>query len=359
MELLRIIAMFMVVTLHCLGNGLLAGNQELSAYNLILVRVLDSFCLIANVLFFLLTGYYQIDKKVSIKKVLTLWGKTIFYALSILVICQFLHIKTYLYASIFPVLSGEYWFISAYIALYMLLPIVNIMLNKLTKHQFTYLIVALLLMCGIIEILFNPAGMFSRMTNVLTIYCIGAFIKKFVEVNNKGKYYLTKYFLLGIILVLLYFVIKVLCTIVTDSTILYVLLRIKDRFCEYYNLLVLIMAILMFMKFRTLVIKSKKISKVITFISPSVFSIYLIHQNINLRAMWLNFGMMNYSNSLLLLPYALLLITLVFLACLCIDLLRRGLYLLLKRIKFINKFIEYLNCGILNFDEKLNHYIGS
>ena len=71
--------------------------------------------------------------------------------------------------------------------------------------------------------------------------------------------------------------------------------------------------------------------------------------------MWLNFGMMNYSNSLLLLPYALLLITLVFLACLCIDLLRRGLYLLLKRIKFI----EYLNCGILNLDEKLNHYIGS
>ena len=47
-------------------------------YNLFFIRFLDTLSLTANAIFLIITGYYLIDKKFNLKKILVLWGRTIF-----------------------------------------------------------------------------------------------------------------------------------------------------------------------------------------------------------------------------------------------------------------------------------------
>ena len=121
MELLRIVAMFMVVTLHCIGHGDFLNDTSVSLENYILLRLLDSLSQIANALFLMTTGYYMINKKFNLKRILDLWGKTIFYSFIIWIVCVLLGRETQVLKSLFPVTIGNYWFISAYISLYFLI----------------------------------------------------------------------------------------------------------------------------------------------------------------------------------------------------------------------------------------------
>ena len=137
MELLRIVAMLMVITLHCVGRGLLLSNSVISNVNLLLIQFLDSFSLTANSLFILLTGYYYIGKKFNLRKILSLWGKTLFYCILIFTIYSILNLKTNFLNSFFPVFSGAYWFITSYIALYFIMPFLNIAINN-KQNEYAY-----------------------------------------------------------------------------------------------------------------------------------------------------------------------------------------------------------------------------
>ena len=135
-ELLRVIAMFMIVAIHAIGHSGLYLSHDLSVYNKVLIRFLDSLVTVGSSLFILISGYYMIGKKLNLKKILNLWGKTILYSVAIYIIFLLLDKKVYTFETIFPVLTEKYWFITAYITLYFLAPIINIGLNKLTKNQF-------------------------------------------------------------------------------------------------------------------------------------------------------------------------------------------------------------------------------
>ena len=232
------------------------------------------------------------------------------------------------------------------------------MLNKLNKSQFKYLLIFWLIILGIIRIIFNPAELFSgKILAVFMIYSIGAYIRKFVDIKPKQKYSI-KYIMLTIIFTLLYIILITIHGVITNETLYNLFYKIIVNFREFYNLIVVAMTIIIFMKFKTMKIKSKLLSKVILFISPSVFSIYLIHYNYNIRDdIWLNSGAMNFANSWLMIPYIILTIIAVFIICLTIDLIRRGIYALLKKIPLLNKGIDKLNSFINRLNLKINNSI--
>ena len=356
MELLRIVAMFMVITLHCVGRGLLLSNPAIDTTNLILIQFLDSFSLTANSIFILLTGYYSIDKKFNVKKILLLWGKTLLYCIIIFIIFKILNLKTNFLNSFFPVLTGQYWFITSYIALYFILPFINIALNKFNQRQCKYLIFFLILLFGIIRTIFNPADLFnSQYMHMILIYIIGAYMKKYVKIE-KNKQYFIKYVLMTIIFTIAITLLNILVRIVSESLDIWsIIYNILSYFRNFINIIVIYMAILIFMKFKTLKIKSNWFSKLVIFISSSIFSIYIIHDNVHLRdIIWQKFGMMNFANSWMMIPYILLVVLIIFTACLLIDLLRRGIYALLKKILVINKAVQKLNEKIYKVNTKIN-----
>lgn len=365
-ELLRIIAMIFVIAIHCIGHGFLLESNELNIYNQFAIQFISCCTTVANALFLIITGYYMIDKKFNLKKILCLWGKTLFYCILIFIVFSIMGKKTYAYDSFLPIFSGQYWFICAYIALYFFLPIINIVLNKLTKKQFKYLIITLLIMIGVIRIIFNPSGIFSgAMIPVFMIYAIGAYLRRFVEIKPKKQYFI-KYILLSIILFLIYILFEAIYSILdtkysifsTNQNLTSILLSIINNLKEYNSIIVVAMTVFLFMKLKTTTIKSEKISKLILFISPSVYSIYIIHENIHLRDfMWTQFGMMNYKDSIMMIPYMIFLILCVFIVCLAIDLIRRYLYIGIKKVPIIRKFIDKINGILEKFNIKINKYI--
>lgn len=355
MELLRIVAMFMVVTLHCIGHGDFLNDTSVSLENYILLRLLDSLSQIANALFLMTTGYYMINKKFNLKRILDLWGKTIFYSFIIWIVCVLLGRETQVLKSLFPVTIGNYWFISAYISLYFLIPIINILLNKLTKSQFKYGLIVLIIMFGIIRVVSNPSAIYSgAIMPVIIIYSIGAYIRKFVEVKHKNKY-IIKYILLTIIFALIYMILQIYQGITTNAIVYYRIYLILTGLREYNCIILIAMAICVFMKFVTIKIKSNFANQTISFIAPSMFSIYIIHENININDwLWKSLGIINYADSCLMVPYILLMVLVVFIACLLIDLLRRGVYSLLKKISFVNRLVSIINEKIDKLNMKIN-----
>lgn len=356
MELLRIVAMLMVITLHCVGRGLLLSNSVISNVNLLLIQFLDSFSLTANSLFILLTGYYYIGKKFNLRKILSLWGKTLFYCILIFTIYSILNLKTNFLNSFFPVFSGAYWFITSYIALYFIMPFLNIAINKFSQKQCKFLIIFLVILMGVIRIIFNPADLFnSTFMHIIVIYIIGAYIKKYVKIEPNKQYFI-KYVLVAIIFTVAITILNVLVHIVPKTLDVWIIIaNILSYFRNFINIILVYMAILLFMKFKTINIKSNKLSKLILYISPSVFSIYIIHDNVHLRDMiWQKFSFINLANSWLMIPYIILAILIVFTVCLAIDLIRRGIYTGLKKIKIINKGIQKINEQIDKLNTKIN-----
>ena len=66
MELLRILAMILVVTCHAIQHSGILENLHISNVNFIgigLIKIIASMC---NVCFILITGYYMIDAKFKI-----------------------------------------------------------------------------------------------------------------------------------------------------------------------------------------------------------------------------------------------------------------------------------------------------
>lgn len=356
MELLRIVAMLMVITLHCVGRGLLLSNSVISNVNLLLIQFLDSFSLTANSLFILLTGYYYIGKKFNLRKILSLWGKTLFYCILIFTIYSILNLKTNFLNSFFPVFSGAYWFITSYIALYFIMPFLNIAINKFSQKQCKFLIIFLVILMGVIRIIFNPADLFnSTFMHIIVIYIIGAYIKKYVKIEPNKQYFI-KYVLVAIIFTVAITILNVLVHIIPKTLDVWIIIaNILSYFRNFINIILVYMAILLFMKFKTINIKSNKLSKLILYISPSVFSIYIIHDNVHLRDMiWQKFSFINLANSWLMIPYIILAILIVFTVCLAIDLIRRGIYTGLKKIKIINKGIQKINEQIDKLNTKIN-----
>lgn len=357
MDLLRIVGMLMVITIHCLSYNLVY-NPQINIFNSLIIKFLDILVIPANAIFILLSAYYSIDKKFNLKRILNLWGKTIFYSLLIFLLFKIFGQKTNDFQSLFPVISGQYWFIDAYLIMSFLSPILNIIMNKLNKKQNTFLVIFGIVTLGVIRILVNPTGiLMGAMLPFIFLYIIGAYIKKYVEIRPK-ELYMTKYILIAVIITLLSIIIYSVAKRINNDVIIYLLTIIFNGIEEYNSLLGVLMSVYIFMRFRTITIKSKTFTKIISFIVPSIFSVYLIHENVNLKkVLWVNLGIMNFANSWLMIPYILLMIIIVFIACVVIDLIRRGIYYLLKKIPFVYKCINILNTRIEKINLKINNYL--
>ena len=136
---LRALAMMMVVVLHFLGKGNLLGDVTAGSMGSVGIAawVLEAFCIVAVNCYMLLSGYFlcQADFKLSrlFRLYLQLWmysaGVGLLAAVTGFVPAS--EVDTHYYLSLlFPVSMGHYWFMTAYIYLYILLPFIGKTLRK-------------------------------------------------------------------------------------------------------------------------------------------------------------------------------------------------------------------------------------
>lgn len=183
-EVLRIIAMFLIVLGHFIGfttqsfasDCLATDSQQNISYFL---------CKLMNFhvpLFVLITGYFGISFK--FKSFGALFIKCMIYALLIVgfwfIVLQKPFDRRVLTDSIrFFSLNDSWWFINCYLQLFLVSPLLNIFIKQLSEKSFTKVVLYLLVLnCvwgGLLRGTFNMTGF--NLNEFILLYMIGRYIK--------------------------------------------------------------------------------------------------------------------------------------------------------------------------------------
>lgn len=170
-ELLRILCMMCIIGHHIITN-VLSVNFHYPLYTFI-----DTLMHVAVVVFVLITGYFGIRFKLH--KLIPLEAQIIYYSVISCCVAFFIfdsiQVKQLL-LSAFPVTTHVYWFMSAYMELYLVSPIINRLLDVLSKRQFVYLLCVLgFSYCVLFDGDTFNAG--TNLTGFTFLYVLGRFIR--------------------------------------------------------------------------------------------------------------------------------------------------------------------------------------
>ncbi len=185
-ELLRIIAMFLIISFHYVyKSGYVFDKLN---YNALVVKIFYFFGELGVNLFLLITGYFMINGKFKIKKLIIIILEVNFYYLFSLLIANKLGVylittKKSMILSLFPIIFNKYWFITAYVLLYIFSPYINKLIKNLTKLEYQKLLLLSLLIYSIIPTVFgifynNTETLlyYSRFIWAIIVYMIGGYI---------------------------------------------------------------------------------------------------------------------------------------------------------------------------------------
>lgn len=139
LDLLKIIAMFMVTILHTLGHGGIVWNGSLTGINYDVAWLLEIMSFCAVNCYAMISGYVGINSQIKYYKLIYFWLQLVFSGLLIAFLCsifqpEWVNVNIWKDA-IFPIYRKEYWYMTAYFGLFLLLPIINSGINSLLSQQ--------------------------------------------------------------------------------------------------------------------------------------------------------------------------------------------------------------------------------
>lgn len=132
-DLLRILAMYMVVVLHVLGCGGILETCEQFSVNYYIAWFLETSAYCAVNVFAMISGYVMVSTRFNGFKMIPLWLTVFFYSLVITILFKFvpslsiIHTVTkaeLIKAIFFPVVSRQYWYFTAYFGMYFFIPFI-------------------------------------------------------------------------------------------------------------------------------------------------------------------------------------------------------------------------------------------
>jgi len=273
-ELLRIISMAMIVGLHYFNGNMGGALSQLNYtdYNFYPTYFFESMFIVGVNCFILITGYFQIEKtSININKLVGLLIQTIFYGLlfySIAVIVGVVPLSIIeLAKAILPFISGLRWFIKVYIILLLLIPFLNIVLNKLNKKTFQVFLIIMIVFFSMWPSLLPGAPVTDNGYGIITfvlLYALGAYKKKYYIANHSKKFYFGGYFLCGFIT----FVCSIMASILLYGQWL-------DHIWGYNFIFNIFGSIFLFLLFSKLTMKLPRINYIATF----SLGVYFVHSD--------------------------------------------------------------------------------
>lgn len=338
-ELLRIMAMFMVVTLHYLNKGqaVVSLVEDTGVLNMVL-WFLEALCIVTINLYVLISGYFLVEAKWKISRLFSLWFQVMFYSLGVPIVCLALGMGEVeqwgLYDWInvlFPIQMEHYWFITAYIVLYLFVPVLSMGVKKLTKRQHGIVILGLLLVFSIPKSLL-PIGIPTDRFGYdfgwfLCLFMIASYIRIYdiPFLSNKRRS-----FVVYILAVTGIWGISFLCGILSRKG-LPLAYAMEMPYC-YNHILVLTASVALFYVFHYIKIPQGRVSNIICKISSYSLGVYLLHENIAIRTKWqVWMGIGQVRDGFEIFPHMLLTVLAVFAAGIMVDFIRDCIFKVIGR----------------------------
>ena len=286
-ELLRIVSMFLIVLLHVLGQGGVLWWEPNFSAGYYCVWFLEAIAYCSVNCFALISGYVGIaqamkskDSSVRVRKVITLWFQVLFYGVVILGIFTTISGEPLTIANIkkvlMPITQSEYWYVTAYVGLFFIMPILNAAIMNMRRRQlFGCLLAAYVLLSGLPSLFYLDPFFANYGYSVLwlaLLYLTGGYICRYDVAKSFGK---KKALLLFIV-----------CTLITwagktgaETLSMKVLGQIKAGylFISYTTPFVVLAAIGLLMTFANIEIKKDGARKVIGSVAKTTLGVYIIH----------------------------------------------------------------------------------
>lgn len=330
-EIVRIIAMYMIVLGHAFTHGNATESIQAGRY---LVTAIKTFYVPGTDIFVLISGYFMSRSKVSIKRIITMWLQILFYSLSLYLIITFLGFNTFsvidLVKSILPVSFNQYWFMRVYLYMVLCAPFLNILLNNLNKQGHQYLI-ALGFMLMVIPASIPGITTFNSDAGngilwFFMLYSTGAYFAKYPPQYKTRQYCLMAFFMF-----LVAFVSQIL--IARVSTLLGFGGMGESRFSTFDAFPIYIEACCILcagIKLSQKPVSNAILKKVVLFFSSSTAGVYMLHEHPLVRnILWSKLDLGHHT-----VLYAFFISGLIFAVCAVID------HLTWKRILYFIKKID-------------------
>lgn len=205
LELLRIIAILMIICIHAFG---LVQGIRVNQVGKETTRIVNCICNMGVSCFVLISGYFGVKR--DWKKIARLEIMVIFFSFCTTALLAAAFPETYrgkellelLIKSCIPVISRKHWFYTCYICLLLLSPWLNEALERLTKRQFEGLLFTMLCLFSIFPTFFyfeimQDGG--KGLVNMMLVYILGRYIRRYGDFEiEKKKAFLIFFILLAL-----------------------------------------------------------------------------------------------------------------------------------------------------------------
>lgn len=333
-ELLRIVAMFMIIALHYLVKGNVAApySESRSMVNYA-AWLVEAFCIVAVNCYVLLSGYFLVESEWKPGRVWSLLCQVLFYSLSVPVamICmgmlslQDLGLYDWI-GFLFPIQTEHYWFATAYLFLYLFAPLLAAGVKKMEKKTLQKVIVLLLLFFSVGKTVLP----FFLVTDhygydygwFLCLFLIAAYLRlygcRWLEEKNHGLW-------LYVGMCVCLFALSVIAGVLGNR--IEALSYYAEMPYTYNHLLCLLGAVGLFMAFAKMRFREGRAAECIRRIAPYTFGVYLLHEHILIRYEWMDWLQAGkVRESFLFLPHMLWCVCVVFLVGVLVDFIRTWLF---------------------------------
>lgn len=347
LDLLRVISMMGIIGLHIINKGGILENTNLFSTSYFITSFIFSILYLSVDIFAITSGFLLYNKKIKYNRIVELifiilfWSfliTTIFYSFNFFNIRQ-AGLKE-LIVSFFPFLIGRYWYITAYVFLFFLIPYINKLIDTLSNQDHKKLCLLLLVFLSVIPVFFLERDLFitnGGLSPIWLIFCyiLGAYIGK-----NKENYK-NNYIGLTITLLIIAFASNILTRYLTYRIFGKILL--KNLFIDHISPFTVVSSCLVIISFVN--IKNVRLYSIIKYLSNSSFAVYIIHSHYLVYEYLINNNfsfLVNYNPFLL---FALIpgICFIIYVICTLLDEVRKLLFKLLKIDFLINKIAIFID----------------
>jgi len=275
MELLRIVSMLFVLVLHANFLGIYAPSHEdssLSPVSTFFRCFIEALAIVAVDVFVLISGWFGIN--FSFKKLGALCFQVLFFTVGFFIVFAVVSPEDAFTVDKIKgvfLLNGDYWFVKAYIVLFLLSPVLNVFVEHATKKQFQIVLISYYIFHTIYGWMMDASVHFTMngttALSFIGLYMLGRYIKKYPStLTQRGRrfdliVYMGCAFLLTI------------CNIFMLSQGSEV--SVEGRLYSYASPIVIIASVSLLLFFSKLSFSSKTIN----WIASSCFAVYLFHCN--------------------------------------------------------------------------------
>ncbi len=345
MELLRIVAMMMVVMLHYLGKGgllpVLTGSMNVNGY---VAWGMESLCIVAVNVYMLISGYFLVESGFKAGRLVELLCQTLFYAVLVPVILVALDVISadvfsvnHILETVLPVQMEQYWFITAYVIMYLLSPVLSTAAKGMKQEQLRGTIIGLVLFLAVsksvlpVQLAVDSYGYDGLW--FICVFLVAAYIRlyglSFFTAKENGRRGAVCYFAgcLGIYVVMLL------------VRAVYLRMGSLDHFIQntyhYNHILNLFAAVALFYAFYYMKIDAEKLwAKLICKIAPYTLGVYLLHEQLDVRYLWPQWlGATAEGSAAVFVLRSIVSVWIVFAVGILVDMVRGGVFGVVKKMK--------------------------